>query len=155
MLMAVLSDGAPEGADRQEDRRSSRRRPLSEIPEITGITVQSQKVDVIDAAAGGLLIQSHLLLRPGSRTTVEIGRVDAPLNVGGRVVRSEVAGISGGSIQYRSAIALDRQLDFVDAAPPAAAPAAAAPSPFTGNLADFVVFFDAAPDTEHAPSNGW
>ncbi len=98
--MAVLSDDKPEGSERWEDRRSSRRRPLSEIPAITGVTVQSQKVEVIDAASGGLLIQSNLPLRPGSRTSIEIGRADAPLNVGGRVVRSEVAGISGGAIQY-------------------------------------------------------
>jgi hypothetical protein len=149
MLMAVLSDGALEGADPRE-RRSSRRRPLSEIPAITGVSVQSLKVDVIDAAAGGLLIESRLPLRPGSRTSVEIGRGDAPLNVGGRVVRSEVAGISSGNIQYRSAIVFDRRLDFMDAVS-----SAADSSPCTGNLADFVVFFDAALDTEHAPRNGW
>ena len=99
--MAVLK---PEKSDTAPERRTSRRRPLTEIPAVTGVTVQSQTVQVIDAASGGLLIQSPLRLSPGTRARVEVGRSDCPLTVGGRVVRSEVVGFpaAGSSTAGRS-----------------------------------------------------
>jgi PilZ domain len=123
--MAIL-----EGNDR--DRRMSRRRPLTEIPEVTAVKVQSEKVRVVDASRDGILFECSLRLTPGATSQLEILRVDGPLRVRGRVVRCEITGINGGQVQYRVAIAFNDQLDFIsdDPAPeqpslPAVAPAAA------------------------------
>jgi hypothetical protein len=104
--MAIL-----DGNDR--DRRMSRRRPLSEIPEVMAVKVQSEKVQVVDASREGILIECGLRLTPGATSQLEILRVDGPLRVRGRVVRCEIAGINGGKVQYRVAIAFNDQLDFI------------------------------------------
>jgi hypothetical protein len=146
--MAVLKSEQSHGAP---DRRGSRRRPLTELLGVTDVTVQSQKVHVIDAASGGVLIQSPLRLSPGSQARVEIARTDSLFKVGGRVVRSEVAGVSNGRIEYRSAIAFDRHVDFTDERFGENLTLA-----LTGNLGDFVVLFDAdGLEHEHAALNGW
>ena len=149
----VLNPDTPEQSDAGRERRSSRRRPLAEIPAITGVIVQAESVEVIDAAAGGLLIQSHLRLAPGTRTRLEIGRAtDDPLNVVGCVVRSEVAGIASGRIQYRSAIALEQRLDFIDHDPAGEVTTA----PLAGNFADFIVCVDADRlESEDSALNRW
>jgi hypothetical protein len=104
--MAIL-----EGNDR--DRRTSRRRPLNEIPDVTAVKVQSEKVQVVDASREGILIECSLRLTPGATSQLEILRVDGPLRVRGRVVRCEITGINGGKVQYRVAIAFNDQLDFI------------------------------------------
>jgi hypothetical protein len=108
--MAIL-----EGNDR--DRRTSRRRPLNEIPEVTAVKVQSEKVKVVDASREGILIECSLRLTPGATSQLEILRVDGPLRVRGRVVRCEITGINGGKVQYRVAIAFNDQLDFISDEP--------------------------------------
>jgi hypothetical protein len=108
--MAIL-----EGDD--QDRRTSRRRPLNEIPEVTAVKVQSEKVRVVDASREGILIECSLRLTPGATSQLEIIRVDGPLRVRGRVVRCEITGINGGKVQYRVAIAFNDQLDFISDEP--------------------------------------
>ena len=103
--------GILEGNDR--DRRTSRRRPLNEIPDVTAVKVQSEKVQVVDASREGILIECSLRLTPGATSQLEILRVDGPLRVRGRVVRCEITGINGGKVQYRVAIAFHDQLDFI------------------------------------------
>jgi PilZ domain-containing protein len=112
MFMAILN--APsEGGDGAERRRSPRR-PLEEVPGVTGVTVHSERVDVVNAASGGLLVQSSRPLRPGTRTFLEIARVDGRINISGHVIRSEVSTISSAGVRYRSAIAFERRLEFID-----------------------------------------
>jgi hypothetical protein len=103
--------GILEGNDR--DRRTSRRRPLNEIPDVTAVKVQSEKVQVVDASREGILIECSLRLTPGATSQLEILRADGPLRVRGRVVRCEITGINGGKVQYRVAIAFNDQLDFI------------------------------------------
>ena len=110
--MAVLNNPA-EREDGPERRRSPRR-PMEEVPGMTGVSVQSERVDVVNAASGGLLVQSGRPLRPGTRTFLEIGRVDGNINISGHVIRSEVAAISNTGVKYRSAIAFERRLEFMD-----------------------------------------
>jgi hypothetical protein len=114
------------------DRRASRRRPLHEIPEVTGVKVQSEKVEVVDASREGILIECNLRLTPGTMSQLEFLRVDGPLRVRGRVVRCEIKAISGDKVQYRVAIAFNQQLDFIDDTGPLeelTAPALAAEAP--------------------------
>ncbi len=96
------------------DRRTSRRRPLHQIPDVIGVKVQSERVEVVDASREGILIECSLRLTPGTMSQLEILRVDGPLRVRGRVVRCEIKAISGDKVQYRVAIAFNQQLDFIE-----------------------------------------
>jgi hypothetical protein len=84
------------------------------VPGVTGVTVHSERVDVVNAASGGLLVQSSRPLRPGTRTFLEIARVDGRINISGHVIRSEVSTISSAGVKYCSAIAFERRLEFID-----------------------------------------
>ena len=68
--MAILKD--------ESDRRTSRRRSLDEIPEVTAVKVQSEEVSVVNASRGGILIECGLRLPPArpasSRFTSWMGR---------------------------------------------------------------------------------
>lgn len=110
--MAILNTSSDRGDG--AERRRSRRRPLEEVPGVTGVTVHSEAVDVVNAASGGLLVQSSRPLRPGTRTFLEIARVDGRINISGHVIRSEVSRISSAGVRYCSAIAFERQLEFID-----------------------------------------
>lgn len=69
---------------------------------------------VIDVSAGGLLIECAFRMHPGEISTLEILHTDGTRRMGGRVVRSEVAGINDRVLQYRIAFAFDASLDFID-----------------------------------------
>src|SRR5262245_1100147 len=112
MFMAILNN--PPEREEGAERRRAPRRPMEEVPGMTGVSVQSERVDVVNAASGGLLVQSGRPLRPGTRTFLEIGRVEGNINISGYVIRSEVAAISNAGVRYRSAIAFERRLEFMD-----------------------------------------
>ena len=95
---------------RQAERRSARRRSLDEVPHVAGVKVSSEKVDVVNASRGGILVQGTLRLNPGTDSLVEVLSTGAPARVRGRVVRCEVIGLSGGT-RYRIALAFNRPLD--------------------------------------------
>jgi hypothetical protein len=115
MFMAILNAPSEQG-DGPERRRAPRRR-LEEVPGVTGVTVHSERVDVVNAASGGLLVQSSRPLRPGTRTFLEIARPDGRINISGHVIRSEVSTISSAGVKYCSAIAFERRLEFIDQQP--------------------------------------
>ena len=94
----------------------SPRRPLRDVPSIVGVTLRSQPVKVIDVSAGGVLIECDVRLLPGETSALEIVHADGARRMGGRVVRSEVARISGRVLAYRIAFAFDASLDFIDQA---------------------------------------
>lgn len=103
--MAVLKEHA--------DRRRSRRRPLEEISDVTGVKVQSEEVKVVNASRGGILIECGLRLPPGTASQLEILRPNESLRVRGRVVRCEVTNVSGEKLRYRIAIAFSDRVDFI------------------------------------------
>ena len=84
------------------------------MPSIVSVSLGAQPVAVIDVSAGGLLIESSRRLNPTEVSQLEIRRIDGSVSVRGRVVRSEVALIGEGAIQYRIAIAFDKPLEFID-----------------------------------------
>ena len=110
--MAILK--TPLDQEDGAERRRSPRRPLKEVPGVTGVTVHAERVDVVNAASGGLLVQSSRPLRPGTRTFLEIARVDGRINISGHVIRSEVSTISSAGVRYCSAIAFEHRLEFID-----------------------------------------
>ena len=146
--MAVLTVESPAA-----EKRRSRRRALAQVPAIAEILVHSQPVEVLDVSAGGLLI-CGLRLPPGARSQLEIVRTDGPLRVYGRVLRSEVAAICGGRIRYRTAIAFDRPLEFIDQD---VSEKAAMSAPEAGGLAEVIVCYTADESglEQHLTLNGW
>jgi hypothetical protein len=151
--VAVLRVEAPAADIATPDKRRSQRRALTEVPAIAEVRVQSREVEVIDVSAGGLLICGRVRLPPGARSQLDIIRLDGPLRVHGRVLRSEVAAISKGVIHYRSAIAFERPLEFIDEQP--SKPASAAPE--ADDLGDVIVCYiaDDSGLEQHLALNGW
>ena len=92
---------------------ASRRRPMTEIPDLMAIRLQAQDVKVVDVSREGVLFECALRLMPGATSHVEFVRTDGPLRTRGRVVRSEIAAVFAGKVRYRVAIAFDQALDFV------------------------------------------
>jgi hypothetical protein len=149
--VAVLRVETPAADINTPDKRRSQRRALTQVPAIAEVRVQSQEVEVIDVSAGGLLICGRLRLTPGARSQLDIIRIDGPLRVHGRVLRSEVAAISGGVIHYRSAIAFERPLEFIDEEKPAFV------APEANDLGDVIVCYiaDDSGLEQHLALNGW
>lgn len=166
--MSIVSPDAPAGdaptvdrraADRRlanrraADRRTSLRRSLDAVPSIAEVRLQSQRVKVINVSAGGLLIVGCQRLLPGLRSQLEIVLGKGSLRVTCRVIRSEVAQLSRVEIEYRSAVAFEQPLDFIDEPPveQSGQPAAA------GDLAAVVIYSGAvdAELEEHLVLNGW
>ena len=65
---------------------------------------------MIDLARGGARFESTDRLIPGSRVTVRLVTPDGTLRVPGRVVRSRIARIDGGTFCYDAAIVFDEAL---------------------------------------------
>jgi hypothetical protein len=105
-----------------DDRRRSPRRTLSDIPVITGVTIASEPVVVVNLSAVGVLIECERRLFPRVAGQLEFQGEEGARRVNGRVVRSEVARFDERSVQYRIAIAFETPLDFIDRAAPAGAP---------------------------------
>ena len=123
--MAILKD--------QSDRRTSRRRSLDEIPEVTAVKVQSEEVSVVNASRGGILIECGLrdqvwvdenwgydfsdrrpeIFPAVSTKYLEIHKLDGPLRVRGRVLRCEVTRVSPERLYYRIAFAFSDHVDFI------------------------------------------
>lgn len=106
----------------QAERRSARRRSLDEVPHVAGVKVSSEKVDVVNASRGGILVQGALRLNPGTDSLVEVLSTRAPVRVRGRVVRCEVIGLSATGARYRVALAFNSPLDVFDSEEPAPKP---------------------------------
>src|SRR5687767_7686211 len=95
----------------QADRRASQRRSLDEIPNVSGVRIASEEVKVIDASAGGLLVEGGFALRPGVSSRVEVlGANGESFWVAGSVVRCHVAALGPQGLRYRIAIAFEKLL---------------------------------------------
>jgi hypothetical protein len=114
MAILNLNSRRHDASAQESERRTSRRRPLSDVPVISEVKVKARQAQVVNISSGGLLIEVSLRLLPGTKTQLEIVRTHGPLSISGRIVRSEVSGISQGALQYYVAIAFDRPLDFID-----------------------------------------
>ena len=96
------------------DRRVSRRRSLTEIPELLAVKVQSEEVAVVDVSRGGILIECGLRLPPGTGRQLELHTLlDGLLRVRGRVMRCEVTSVSRNRLLYRVAFAFSHNVDFI------------------------------------------
>ena len=75
-----------------EERRTARRRPLHEIPQVAAVKVSSEVVDVINASANGLLVEGNFPVRPGMSSYIDIIESGgASVRVSGFVVRCQIS----------------------------------------------------------------
>lgn len=70
-------------------------------------------VAVIDACAGGLLIETERRLLPGAAIDVQLSTADGAISVRGCVLRCSVARLRPGNVFYRGAIGFERHLSCI------------------------------------------
>jgi hypothetical protein len=63
---------------------------------------------VIDASAGGVLLETSTRLAPGTRVELQLHRRDSRVSIGGQVLRCAVAAIGPASICYHGAIQFEQ-----------------------------------------------
>jgi hypothetical protein len=94
-------------------RRTPRRRAVREHG-IESVRIRrGLLVTVIDASAGGVLIEAPHRLLPGMPLDVHVERRDGSSIVRGRVVRCLVVHLTASSVRYRGAIAFDSHLPWL------------------------------------------
>jgi hypothetical protein len=101
-----------------EERRTARRRPLHEIPQVAAVKVSSEVVEVINASSNGLLVEGSFPVRPGMSSYIDIIESGGTsIRVSGFVVRCQIASLGPNKPRYRFAIAFDRAVPMMDAEP--------------------------------------
>ena len=97
-----------------DDRRSSPRRSRETFPNLVGVTVESEEAKIVNLSDGGILLECGVRLNPGTEHLLEIHKLNEVLRVRGRVLRCEVARISGGKLHYRIALAFSTPTGLID-----------------------------------------
>src|SRR5262245_54696455 len=94
------------------NRRAETRYPAAAVPEITGLrTSPGDEAMLVNVSATGLLIESPQRFAPGQRVAVHFEGTLPTRNMKARVVRCQVAVISGkGNLRYQTAMAFDERL---------------------------------------------
>jgi hypothetical protein len=68
---------------------------------------------VIDASAGGALVETTQRLRPNGSVDLQLSTADTQVVARGRVTRCQVSRLSATIVWYRGAIAFDRALPWI------------------------------------------
>ena len=95
-----------------KERRSSRRIQASDvIPHAITRLASGQKVELVNIGLNGaVLINSAIMLAPGSYIRLRMALPDALVSLEGRVIRCRVVGLKQARIQYEAAIVIDEGL---------------------------------------------
>jgi hypothetical protein len=97
------------------NRRQSERRDLVKDHGIVAARIRpGREVRVIDASAGGLLIESEHRLLPGTMVDVHLEGVDRSTCVRGQVLWSCVADLQPSSVLYRGVVAFEFRLSWCE-----------------------------------------
>ena len=108
-----------------EERRSSRRRPLHDVPQIVEVKIDSQAVKVIDISSGGVCIESPERMMLGHAVRLHIVAKKSTIQIRCRVVRCVVKSLAAGQVVYQAAAKFEKPLPLVDDDQSSAAAAAA------------------------------
>jgi PilZ domain len=93
------------------ERRRNRRHARPEEHRIVSARIRpGYDVSVIDASAGGVLVESERRLLPGTSVELHLRSNQRSEIVRGRIVRCAVAGLRANAVCYRGAIAFDHNL---------------------------------------------
>jgi hypothetical protein len=112
-----------------ERRKAQRRVPVSDEP-IARIRLRTgREMTVVDVADGGVLVEGHVRLLPGTHLDAHVVTLAGRLLIRSRVARCWVAALQPDGVLYRGALAFDRHVDTACAGYtlPAAAPGSSDP----------------------------
>ena len=71
------------------------------------------QVTIVDASAGGVLIEASHRLLPGMPLEIHLERSEGVSTVRGRVLRCVVSHLTASSVRYRGAIGFDQELPWL------------------------------------------
>ncbi len=115
-MMTAVAVSTVEAAAAERERRVHQRLEPSELGWIKEVRLKyGPRVALMDLSSGGALLQTDVRLRPGTDMVIEIvgSRIEAvPI----RVLRSQLARISGDAAIYQGACVFKRPLDLAKAA---------------------------------------
>ena len=97
-----------------EERRTSRRRPLQDVPQIIEVKIDSQPVKVIDISSTGVCIESHERMMLGHAVRLHIVAKKSTIQIRCRVVRCVVKSLAVGQVVYQAAAKFEKPLPLVD-----------------------------------------
>jgi hypothetical protein len=99
-----------------ERRHTSRRCPGHDEP-ISRLRLRTgREMTVVDVASGGVLVEGHARLLPGTHVDVHIITRGGRLLVRSRVTRCYVSALESASVCYRGALAFERTVDTAEPA---------------------------------------
>jgi hypothetical protein len=100
----------PKRADNKE-RRAAPRFPASEVlPHAVTRLATGQEVELVNLSLnGGILINTGIMLAPGSCIRLRVAIPGTALNLDGRVQRCRVVGLKQAKVQYEAVIILDER----------------------------------------------
>ena len=94
-----------------EYRNTTRRIPLPDEP-LSRIRLRTgREMSVVDVGNGGVLVEGHVRLLPGTHVDVHVVTREGRVLVRSRVVRCWVALLQSDAVSYRGALAFDRVVD--------------------------------------------
>ncbi len=98
-----------------EYRATTRRVPVPDEP-LSRVRLRTgREMSVLDVGNGGVLVEGHVRLLPGTHVDVHVVTRKGRVLVRSRVLRCWVATLQSDAVSYRGALAFDRS---VDTAPP-------------------------------------
>jgi hypothetical protein len=94
-----------------EYRAATRRVPIPDEP-LSRIRLRTgREMSVLDVGNGGVLVEGHVRLLPGTHVDVHVVTRAGRVLVRSRVVRCWVATLHSDAVSYRGALAFDRVVD--------------------------------------------
>ncbi len=95
------------------DRRlAPRHRPVGDEPWSRVRLRDGRELTVVDASAGGLLVEGEVRLLPGTHLDLHLITMDGRLLVRTRILRAHVVRLAGDGVTYRGALAFERSFEL-------------------------------------------
>jgi CheY-like chemotaxis protein len=109
----LVVESMPSYAQGGDDRRTSLRLPLSELPWLSGIKVAwGTEVALVNMSTSGVLMETGSKFLPGSTTELHLNGPGTEMVVPVRFIRSDVARIDRFGVKYHAAAAFEREIDL-------------------------------------------
>jgi hypothetical protein len=93
-----------------ERRRAARWRSKVDLP---AVRVRGGDARALDVAAGGMLIETRLRLRPGASIEVHVTTGERISRLRGRIVRCIVSRVQAAGLTYQAAVQFDEQVAWL------------------------------------------
>jgi hypothetical protein len=87
--------------------------PATELPSFTAHLVDGPEIAVVNVSRTGILTRSEARLMPGAMIGLRVLTADDSFVIFGRVVRSRLLSVDGGTPAYESALTLSREFPLL------------------------------------------